>query len=1041
MPETGEKFGQYEIISSIGAGGMGEVFLARDMRLGRKAALKFLVAGLSSQPEHLDRFIHEARAASALNHPNICTIYEINETGEVPFIAMEFIDGETLADMIGRRRRNARQTLAIAVQVAEALAEAHANGIIHRDIKPANIIINARGQAKILDFGLAKRIVEDSEFSSGRMLTKAGMILGTASYMSPEQARGLAIDVRSDIWSFGVCLYEALTGKQPFIAETTADTIAAILTQEIPSPSNYFAEIPARLESIVMKSLHRFPDERYRTAKEMLVDLRSVKKQLENEFGSLPDAVAVLDEPTDMFETATTEVAVSPITGKDIRLRNLRPNNLSAYYSPIIGRESEIGSVIKLLRDVEIRLVTLTGIGGTGKTRLAQAVAEAALLDFHDGVFFIEMAAVTDPELFASTIAHPLGVKDTGSNPLTEVLKEHIGAKQILLVLDNFEQIAAAAPQISDLLAATTRLKILVTSRSILRLTAEREFAVPPLATPATNAKRSFEELSSMEAVRLFAERARAAKPHFRLTAENAPVIGAICARLDGLPLAIELAAARIRILSPASILGKLENSLGLLTGGALDLPKRQQTMRGAVDWSYDLLNEGEKSLFRRLSVFAGGLRLEAAEEVVSGQFNSLNDNAAGSSQVITDNLLLTSVLDDMTSLIDKSLLIQKEQPDGEARFRMLEVVRDFAFESLDTAGETQAVRRIHAEHFVALAERAEPFIQASQSAEWIDRLEEEHDNLRAAMRWSLDNDPSMAVRLAVALRNFWLLHSHLSEGYAWLRAASEHSSRLPAPLRFKLMNGVGLVARWRGDYETAGNAYGDGLAAGREAGDKHGIALSSRGLGLVAMQQGEIDASREYFESGLKISRELDDKFGIALSLSFLGDLARTESNSGAARPLFEEALKLFRELDNKSATSDTLNNLGAAALGGGDGQAAAQYFAEALETAKELGNKITISCSLDGFAAIAAERGGFDLAARLSGAAENLRESIGYKIEPAERVFRDAYLSTVLEAMETHSFESEQQRGRNTALEDACTEAQQSIATLDKTQILPRV
>lgn len=1041
MPTTGEKFGQYEIISAIGAGGMGEVFLARDMRLGRKVALKFLVAGLASQPEHLDRFIHEARAASALNHPNICTIYEINESGETPFIAMEFIEGETLADMIGRRRRNARQTLAIAVQVADALAEAHAGGIIHRDIKPANIIVNARGQAKILDFGLAKRVVEETGDSANRLLTKAGMILGTASYMSPEQARGLEIDARSDIWSFGVCLYEALTGKQPFFAETTADTIAAILTQEIPPPSKSFAEIPARLESIVMRSLNRFPDERYLTANEMLSDLRSLQKQLENEFGSVPDTISALDDPTDIFETATTEVAVPLITGKDLRLRNLRPNNLSSYYSPIIGRENEIASIINLLRDGEIRLLTMTGIGGTGKTRLAQAVAEAALLDFNDGVFFIEMAAVTDPALVASTIAQPLGVKEAGSRPLTDVLKEHLSGKQILLVLDNFEQIAMAAPQISELLTATTLLKILVTSRSILHLTVETEFAVPPLATPGTQAKRSFEELSGMEAIRLFVERARAAKPHFRLTAENASVIGAICERLDGLPLAIELAAARIRILSPAAILGRLENSLGLLTGGALDLPLRQQTMRGAVDWSYDLLDESEKSLFRRLSVFAGGLRLEAAEEVVGSQLSLASESAGRNNQLTTDSRLLTTVLDGITSLIDKSLLIQKEQPDGEARFRMLEVVRDFAFESLDTAGETQAVRRIHAEHFIAFAERAEPFVQAAQSAEWLDRLEEEHDNLRAAMRWSLDNDPSMAVRLAVALRNFWLLHSHLSEGYAWLKAASEHSGRLSAPLRFKLMNGLGLVARWRGDYETAGNAYADGLAAGQEAEDKQGIALSSRGLGLVAMQKGEIQASKKYFESGLKISRELEDKFGIALSLSFLGDLARTEGNSGAARPLFEEALKLFRELDNKSATSDTLNNLGAAALGDGDPQAAAKHFSEALQIANELSNKITISCSLDGFGAIAADRGGFDLAARLSGAAKNLRESIGYKIEPAERVLRDAYLSKVAEAMEKDSFEAEQQRGRGMLLEDACDEALQSVLTLEKTQMLPGV
>ena len=1044
MPTIGENFGQYEIISAIGVGGMGEVFLAKDIRLGRKVALKFLAVGLSSQPEHLERFLREARAASALNHPNICTIYEINENGEIPFIAMEYIEGETLAEMIGRRRRNARQTLAIAIQILGALADAHASGIVHRDIKPANIIINSRGQAKILDFGLAKKVGPDNEDISKQVLTQAGMIVGTASYMSPEQARGLEIDARSDIWSLGVCIYETLTGRLPFAAETSVDTIAAILTRDPIRPSNYFAEIPADLERIVIKSLHRIRDERYQSASEMLIDLRNLQKRLstENEFPRAVDTVSSFEEPTDVFESATTEVAI-PITGEDIKQQNLRPNNLSRYYSPIIGRENEIASLIDLLRNHEIRLVTMTGIGGTGKTRLAQAVAEAGLMDFNDGVFFIEMAAVTDPELVASTIAQPLGVKDAGGTPVLDVLKDHLLVKEMLLVLDNFEQVIDAAPQISELLSSTVRLKILITSRSILRVTAETEFAVPPLATPGKTAKVSLEELSGTEAVRLFVERAKVVKTNFQLTAENATVIGEICDRLDGLPLAIELAAARIRILSPSAILGKLENTLGLLTGGPRDLPKRQQTMRGAVDWSYDLLTENEQSLFRRLSVFVGGFRLDGAEAVggsdaeSGGRGDAAKKNGiSDSNSKINEDLISASprphvagsqiiILDGITSLIDKSFLIQKEQPDGDFRFRMLGVVRDYARESLDSSGESESIRRKHAEYFVAFGEQAEPFVQAAQSAEWLDRLEEEHDNLRAAMRWSLENDPAMAVRLAVALRNFWLLHSHLSEGYAWLKAALEHSAELPAPLRFKLMNGLGLVARWRGDYETARNAYADGLAAGKEAGDNQGIALSSRGLGLVAMQQGDVKASRKYFESGLEISRELEDKFGIAISLSFLGDLNRTEGNSAAARPLFEESLKLFRELDNKSAASDTLNNLGAAAFGEGDHQGAAKHFSEALKTAGELGNKITISYSIDGFAAIAAEQGDFEHSARLSGSAETLRESIGYKIEPAERVFRDTYLTKLQAAMPKDLFAAEYERGRGMALEDAIKEA----------------
>jgi tetratricopeptide (TPR) repeat protein len=324
----------------------------------------------------------------------------------------------------------------------------------------------------------------------------------------------------------------------------------------------------------------------------------------------------------------------------------------------------------------------------------------------------------------------------------------------------------------------------------------------------------------------------------------------------------------------------------------------------------------------------------------------------------------------------------------------MLEVVREYAAEALAAEGEAEEAGRAHAQYFVSLGEKAEPYLQAAQTAEWLDRLEDEHDNLRAAMQWALNSDPALAVRLAVSVRNFWLLHSHLSEGYKWLKAALERGGEPPATLRFKLMNGLGLAARFRGDYETARKAYADGLAAGQEAGDKQGVALSSRGLGLVAMQQGETAAAREYFESGLEISRELDDRFGIAISLSFLGDLARTEKDFSRARPLFEESLAVFRALDNKSAISDALNNLGAACFGEGQFELAKKHFAEAANLALDLGNKMTISYSLDGFAALAQEESDYARAVLLAGAAEALRESIGYKIEPAEEVFRDAYL-----------------------------------------------
>ncbi len=1008
MPEIGEKLSQYNILSAIGSGGMGKVFLAEDMKLGRKTALKFLSPAFASDREHIERFLREARASSALNHPNICTIYEINESSDPPFIAMEYVQGETVADMIRRRPRNLRQTIDIAIQVAEALAEAHLHGIIHRDIKPANIIVNNRGRAKILDFGLAKRTAVFDDDPDAQFQTHAGVVLGTASYMSPEQARGRTVDNRSDIWSLGVCLYEMLTGTLPFAGETAADTFAALLTTEPPAPSHLVSEIPQELDEMVLRAIHKQKELRFQSVEELVEGLKTFRRRLdlENDDAQAHVTNPSVDEPTEVFATAPTEANDPLETEKDVPARKTGPNNLTATYSRIIGREPEIGDVCGLLLNPDIRLVTMTGIGGTGKTTLSRAVARRLLTEFEHGVFFIEMADVSRPEMVAATIALPLGIKEEGGKPFIEVLKNHLAHRQMLIVIDNFEQVVDAAPQVADLIAAADGLKILVTSREVLRLTAEVEYQVPPLDVPQIDGSLSFDELRENEALMLFAERAKAAKPAFTLTPDNISDAAAICSRLDGLPLAIELAAARVKILSPAAVLTKLENRLNLLTGGARDLPERQKTMRGAVMWSYDLLSEDEKSVFRELAVFSGGFRIDSAEFVCT-----LTHDA--------------DLLDVISSLIDKSLLIQKEMPDGESRFRMLDVVRDFALEMLEADGKIDTVRRRHADFFVNLSQTAEPLLQGGESANWLKKLEENHDNLRAAMNWSLTNEPEKAVRLAVAVRNYWLVKSHLTEGFGWLKAALESGFDPPPELRFKLLNGLGLAARFRGDFDTAKKAYEDGLTAGIEAGDKAGTALSNRGLGHVALQQGDLGSARVYFDAGLAISRELGDKYGIALSLSFLGDLARTEGRFADAKPQFEEAVELFRELENRTALGDALNNLAATLICLGETANGLKSFAEALESAQALSNQITISFSLDGFAAVAVEAGEFNKAALLSGAAEKIRDAVGYKIEPAEARFREFYMSKMVKGISKEDLDQSIKQGQEFSLEDAIKEA----------------
>jgi len=887
---------------------------------------------------------------------------------------------------------------------------------------------------KVLDFGLAKlaetdlnAIVDTEAAPKEQFNTEPGTVMGTAQYMSPEQARGLAVDVRTDIWSLGVVLYEMVAGRAPFSGDTMADSVAAIITTSPPPLALFVRDPPPKLQEIVTKALEKDRAKRYQDVKALLEDLRRLKKRLEFEADDLERP-----EAFDAARAATAHESVTQVfdsvrlkAKEETKPRNLDaaesdaaprlpPNNLSARHKSMVGRETEIEEICSELRRDDVRLLTLTGVGGTGKTTLAAAVAERLLPEFSDGVFFIELAAIKQPELVASTIAQPLGVKEAEGKSILEVLKDYLREREVLLVVDNFEQVSAAGSTVAELQAAAPRLKLLVTSRALLHLSLEREYVVPPLAVPETLAEVSPDELMRYEAVRLFVERARAVKANFALTDENAQSVAEICACLDGLPLAIELAAARVKLLSTQAILSRLDNRLQLLTGGARDLPTRQQTIRGAMEWSYELLTEDERRWFRRLAVFAGGFTFETAEAVVAAQLSAAKEEE------------MIDVLDGITSLVDNSLLVSTQQARGEVRFRMLGVVREFALERLQASGETEAMRNKHAAYFLSFAEEAEPHLQGARPANWLSRLEQEHDNLRAALRWSLAYDAGTAARLAAAIRYFWDFQGYLTEGLKLSQEILKLGDSVPTSARWKILSMAGNMARFQGDYETARRMYQEGLTEGRAAVDLSQVSLSCRGLGGLALEQGDYVAARGFIEEALTAARDSNDKFGIARSLNMLGDLARTIGDNTAARPLFEEALAICRQLGNQYAIGNILNNLGAAEYGEGDYTTAYFHFAECLTMAQELGDKIVgdkiaISYALDGFAALAFRRGESELAATLAGAAEHLRESITYNIEPAERRFRDAYLASLRAELSEGAFSTAYEQGHKLKLDEA--------------------
>ena len=498
----------------------------------------------------------------------------------------------------------------------------------------------------------------------------------------------------------------------------------------------------------------------------------------------------------------------------------------------------------------------MTGPGGTGKTRLSLQVAAEVVEEFPDGAWFINLAPISDPTLVASAIAQTLRVTETAGTSLVESLQSALRNKSLLLLLDNFEQVLPAAPLVADLLAAAPGIKILVTSRASLGLYGEHDLHVPPLQLPDPKHLPSLDRLSQYEAVRLFIERAQAAKEDFAVTNENAPAVAEICVRLDGLPLAIELAAARVRLLPPRALLQRLSSRLKLLTGGGRNLPARQQTLRGAIDWSYSLLNPAEQTLFARLAVFVGGRTVDAVEAIC---------NAAGD--------LPIDPLDGVGSLLDKSLLRQEEGPDGEARLVMLETIHEYARERLDVSGEGAALRRQHLAYFLALAEQAEPELRGAAQVAWLHRLETEHENLRAALQWALGTgEAELAVRLASALAWFWEQRSYLSEGRQWLATALALPHAVAPAVRAKALVGAGLLAFRQGDYAHATSLSEASLARYRELGDQQGMAGALANLGTVATEHRDYARARALLEESLELSRTLEDDEGIARALNHLG-------------------------------------------------------------------------------------------------------------------------------------------------------------------------
>ncbi len=614
-----------------------------------------------------------------------------------------------------------------------------------------------------------------------------------------------------------------------------------------------------------------------------------------------------------------------------------RDDTLPLPLTPLVGRSEEVAAVCALLRRSEVRLVTLTGAGGIGKTRLALHMAAELSADFRDGITFVSLAALQDSTLVIPTIIQSLGLKETeGWSPLN-LLQTALRDRQQLLVLDNFERLVLAAPQIVGLLAGCPQLKLLITSRAVLQVQGEYEYQVPPLALPNREHIFTDDTLAKYAAVALFLQRARAINPDFQLTGTNAATVAEICLRLDGLPLAIELAAARIKLLSPQELLMRLEDPLAILTDGPRDLPARQQTLRNTLLWSYQLLSSWEQHLFRLLSVFVGGCTMDAAE-------------AVSVSQIATEEE--RSILDGLTSLISKSLLRTVQQEGEPSRLFMLETMREYGLECLEASGEMEQVRSAHASYYLRLAEEAAQHLSGQEQARWLARLEQEHGNLRTALQWFLDQEEGasreMALRLATALGQFWLLRGHSSYGRLALERILANSEGSSTSYLAKGFATAGLIASGQGDLDQAETWLKKSLSLSCQLDDTRGRASALRELGYVAMLRGENCSAHALLEEGLTLFRELGDMQGINDVFLTRASVFLIQGEYARACTLLEESLAFYRKAGPLAMVSRTLNFLANTVFYQGDGQRAYTLSVESLALAREADDKDSIAYAL---------------------------------------------------------------------------------------------
>ena len=1028
---TNRRVGPYLVLEQLGAGGMGEVFLARDTRLERDVALKMLPAEFARDGERMSLFRSEALALAAINHPNIATIFgfEESEAGALALV-LERVEGVTLAVRLREGAMPQQEALRVCAQIAEALEAAHARGVIHRDLKPGNVMLGSRGLVKVLDFGLARRPGGSAGDAATRVIplgqagsmdatrissaSSGNTISGTPSYMSPEQIHGLEEDERTDVFTFGCVLYECLTGRRAFGGASDPETWNAILHN---APD--WTLLPPRTPDRLRKLLEH-----------------CVEKERGRRLGTMRAARLEIEEVLGIRRASALRA------GEDVAST---PHHLPQQSTTFVARKRSVEDCLTQLRTT--RLLTITGVGGVGKTRLAMRLAEILTSEFPDGVWFVDLASLTDSERVPELVASMLGIpEEPGSSAMSSIAR-HLTGRRAMIVLDNCEHLLGACSELARaVLVATPDVKLIATSREGLGVPGESAYSVPSMSFPDSKQAGALEAIRATEAVQLFVERAVAVRQDFVLDDDQAPAVAEICRRLDGIPLAIELAAARVRVLSVHEILTRLHDRFRLLAGGRAALP-RHQTLRASIQWSYDQLTADEQRLLRTVSVFAGGWTLEAV-------------TACGTDW---DEF---EVLDLLTRLVEKSLVIVERHDGEDTRYRCLETVRQYGAELLIERGEVQGARSLHRDWFLSMAERASQRKVGPDQEHWHDRLEAEIDNIRAALEWCREDPQGAepALRLASAMGWFWALRGYYREGRQWNAEILARTSFPPsAPLGNVLM-AAGNMAYRQDDLEAARRYYEQAIEVRRAIGDEGGIGGLLGSLGNVAQGLGEWHEARSLFERANEISRRHGHKAWEGASLTCLGNVSGYLRDFDAARRYLEEAVSLNHEMGNGVGEAIALQSLGslladtgdlenaipyleramslqeslgdphthatvrlvfaAIAVRQGDPASARPLFATGLRSLFELGGRLQIAFGLEDLSGLLMLEGDAVQAAHVLGVASALRETIRSPLPPSKVVALEKTIGNAREVLGEEAYQTEWERGRGLTLEQALEE-----------------